>query len=275
MSIDLIKVNDYIDTFVRLIDEQRVNAYKGKLKVGVDLGTANIVLAVVDESGQAVAGALQPSSVVRDGLIVDYVGAVAIVKTLKEQVEGLLGTTLTYAATAVPPGTIDGNRKAFSNVVESAGMDVSNIVDEPTAAATVLGLSDGIVVDVGGGTTGISILKNGTVTYTADEPTGGTHMSLVIAGNYHISFKEADELKKDPARQREIFPIVRPVIEKMASIVKRHISGVESTDIYIVGGASCFDEFEEVFHEEIGMRIIKPAHPLFITPLGIALNGMK
>lgn len=208
MSIDLIKVNDYIDTFVRLIDEQRVNAYKGKLKVGVDLGTANIVLAVVDESGQAVAGALQPSSVVRDGLIVDYVGAVAIVKTLKEQVEGLLGTTLTYAATAVPPGTIDGNRKAFSNVVESAGMDVSNIVDEPTAAATVLGLSDGIVVDVGGGTTGISILKNGTVTYTADEPTGGTHMSLVIAGNYHISFKEADELKKilpDKERFSQLF----------------------------------------------------------------------
>lgn len=275
MSIDLIKVNDYINTFVKLIDEQRVNEYKGKLKVGVDLGTANIVLAVVDESGQAVAGALQPSSVVRDGLIVDYVEAVAIVKTLKEQVEELLGSTLTHAATAVPPGTIGGNRKAFSNVIESAGMDVSNIVDEPTAAATVLDLSDGIFVDVGGGTTGISILNNGTVTYTADEPTGGTHMSLVIAGHYNISFEEADKLKKDPARQREIFPIVRPVIEKMAAIVKRHINGTEPNDIYIVGGASCFDEFEKVFHEEIGMKIIKPAHPLFITPLGIALNGMK
>ena len=36
---------------------------------------------------------------------------------------------------------------------------MSNIVDEPTAAATLLDIKNGAVVDVGGGTTGISILK--------------------------------------------------------------------------------------------------------------------
>lgn len=275
MSIDLEKVNNYINSFVNLIEGQQANEYKGNLKVGVDLGTANIVLSVLDESGNPVAGAFSPASVVKDGLVVDYVGAVSIVKELKHQVEDLLGITLTHAATAVPPGTIGGNMKAISNVVESADLEVTNVIDEPTAAAAVLGVTDGAVVDVGGGTTGISILKNGEVIYTADEPTGGTHMSLVVAGNYKISFAEADALKKDPTRQGEVFSVVKPVVEKMASIVKRHIQGFDVEKIYVVGGASCFDEFEKVFFKEIGIETIKPAHPLLITPLGIALNSKK
>lgn len=275
MSINLEKVNNYINSFANLIEIPQPKPYKGNLKVGVDLGTANIVLSVLDEEGSPVAGASYPASVVKDGLVIDYVGAVRIVKELKSQVEDLLGTTLTHAATAVPPGTIGGNMKAISNVVESADMEVTNVIDEPTAAATVLGVTDGAVVDVGGGTTGISILKNGEVIYTADEPTGGTHMSLVLAGNYKISFAEADVIKKDPARQREVFPLVRPVVEKMASIVKRHIQSFDVNKIYVVGGACCFDEFEQVFYKEIGIETIKPAHPLLITPLGIALNSLK
>lgn len=275
MSKDLDKVNNYINRFANLIAEKRMSVVKGDLKVGVDLGTANIVLSVLDQEGNPVAGASYPASVVKDGLVVDYVGAVEIVKKLKKQVEELLGVTLTHAATAVPPGTIGGNMKAISNVVESADMEVTNVIDEPTAAAAVLGVTDGAVVDVGGGTTGISILKNGKVIYTADEPTGGTHMSLVVAGNYKVSFEEADALKKDLTRQREVFPVIKPVVEKMASIVKRHVQGFDVDKIYVVGGACTFDEFEKVFFKEIGIETIKPVHPLLITPLGIALNSLK
>jgi ethanolamine utilization protein EutJ len=275
MSINLEKVNNYINSFANLIEMPQKRVYKGDLKVGVDLGTANIVLSVLDEEGIPIAGASYPASVVKDGLVVDYVGAVKIVKELKNQIEDVLGTTLTHAATAVPPGTINGNMKAISNVVEAADMEVTNVIDEPTAAAAVLGITDGAVVDVGGGTTGISILRNGEVIYTADEPTGGTHMSLVVAGNYKISFAEADAFKRDPARQREVFPIIRPVVEKMASIVKRHVQGFAVDKIYVVGGACCFDEFAQVFYKEIGIETIKPVHPLLITPLGIALNSLK
>lgn len=275
MSINLEKVNNYINSFANLIEMPQKRVYKGDLKVGVDLGTANIVLSVLDEEGNPLAGASYPASVVKDGLVVDYVGAVKVVKELKKRIEDVLGTTLTYAATAVPPGTIGGNMKAISNVVEAADMEVTNVIDEPRAAASVLGITEGAVVDVGGGTTGISILRNGEVIYTADEPTGGTHMSLVVAGNYKISYAEADVFKRDPARQSEVFPIIRPVVEKMASIVKRHVQGFNVDHIYVVGGACCFDEFERVFNKELDIETIKPVHPLLITPLGIALNSLR
>lgn len=269
---DLAKTNQNINEFARLIREKSFNPYEGDLKVGVDLGTANIVLSVVDEKGFPVAGASYSASVVKDGLVVDYVGAIRIVKNLKSQVESIVGTRLTKAATAIPPGTLNGNVKAIANVVESAEMDVINVVDEPTAAASVLGITDGAVVDVGGGTTGISILKDGEVIYTADEPTGGTHMSLVLAGFHKISFEDAEKIKKDLSKQKDVFYIIKPVVQKMASIVKRNIIGYPVETVYVVGGACCFNQFESVFEKELGINTIKPVEPLLVTPLGIALH---
>ncbi|QZY54136.1 ethanolamine utilization protein EutJ [Crassaminicella profunda] len=268
---DLKRANKNMKEFARLIKEKTFNPYEGDLKVGVDLGTANIVLSVVDEKGNPVAGASYGASVVKDGIVVDYVGAVRIVNELKSQVESIIGTTLTKAATAIPPGILSGNIKAIGNVVESAEMDVINIVDEPTAAARVLGIKEGAVVDVGGGTTGISILKKGKVIYTADEATGGTHMSLVLAGFHKISFEDAEKIKKDSKKQKEVFQIIKPVVEKMASIVKRNINGYFVEKVYVVGGACCFDDFESVFEKELGIETIKPVEPLLVTPLGIAL----
>jgi len=40
------------------------------------------------------------------------------------------------------------------------------------------------------------VLRDGKVVYTADEPTGGTHFSLVIAGAKNIKLEDAEELKK-------------------------------------------------------------------------------
>ena len=268
--------NDAILEFAELIRGKKANAYTGELKVGVDLGTANIVIAVVDENNRPIAGATQGASVVRDGIVVDYLGASQIVRKLKGEVEGILGIDLTYAkaATAIPPGILAGNTKIISNVVDSADFVVTNVVDEPTAAATVLGIQNGAVVDVGGGTTGISILKDGEVIFTADEATGGTHMSLVLAGFHHISFEEAEELKKNES-QKKIFPIIKPVVQKMASIVNRFVIGYDVDVIYVVGGACVFDDFEKIFEDETGIKTIKPVEPLLVTPLGIAFNCQR
>lgn len=270
--LNLDNCNKLLKDFSSLIKEKKSNPYEGNLKVGVDLGTANIVLSVVDENNNPVAGATYPSSVVKDGIVVDYINATRIVKKLKDEVENILGVKLTHAATAIPPGITSGNTKVISNVVESANLEVVNIVDEPTAASHVLGITDGAVVDVGGGTTGISIIKDGKVVFTADEATGGTHMTLVLAGFLKKTFEEAEEIKKDKNKERDTFTIVKPVVEKMASIVKKYVSGYDVKTIYVVGGACCFDEFETIFKKEIDIETIKPIEPLLVTPLGIAMN---
>ncbi|MDD2979028.1 MAG: ethanolamine utilization protein EutJ [Hespellia sp.] len=273
MTCNLENPNQTLLEFEQLVREGGVASWSGELKVGVDLGTANIVVAVVDENDRPVAGMSVPSHVVRDGIVVDYVHAVSTVSKMKAALEEKLGVTLTKAATAIPPGIISGNVRCIANVVEGAGFQVTKVIDEPSAAAAVLGISSGAVVDVGGGTTGISILEKGEVLYTADEATGGTHMTLVLAGYYRKSTEEAEGMKKDPSRESEVFPVVRPVVEKMASIVRKYIANYSVDAIYVVGGACCFSEFESIFEKEIGIHTVKPAVPLLVTPLGIAISA--
>lgn len=268
----MVLYKDILEEFGNLVRDGKCAEYVGELKTGVDLGTANIVLSVVDSENKPVAGASYPSNVVKDGIVVDFIGAINIIKKLKAQLEESLGVELTTAATAVPPGIMQGNIKCIANVVEGAGFDVINVVDEPTAAASVLEIKEGAVVDVGGGTTGISIFKDGKVIFTADEATGGTHMSLVLSGYYNITLEKAEEIKKNLQNEDEIFTIIKPVVQKMASIINNFTRGYEVPAIYIVGGACSFKEFEVVFEKETGIKTIKTNEPLLVTPLGIAMN---
>ena len=263
--------NQKLAEFAALVSSGDVRPFEGPLKVGVDLGTANIVMAVTDQDNRPVAGMTTHSTVVRNGIVVDYVGAVRAVRTMKAALEEKLGVALTKAATAIPPGILDGNVRCIANCVEGADLEVIKVMDEPTAAAAVLGIRDGAVVDVGGGTTGISILRDGKVVYTADEATGGTHMTLVLSGYYDIGRDEAEKMKLDASQEQAVFPIVYPVVEKMASIVKRFVDGRQVKDLYVVGGACCFSEFENVFEKILHIPTHKPNDCLFVTPLGICL----
>src|SRR5215510_7409244 len=57
------------------------------IHVGVDLGTAYTVLVVLDQHYQPIAGEYQFAEVTRDGLVVDFIGAVDLLKTMKSRVE--------------------------------------------------------------------------------------------------------------------------------------------------------------------------------------------
>lgn len=242
---------------------------------GVDLGTACVVLAVLDENYKPVAGAYRYADVVRDGMVVDYIGAIKIVRELKEEIEEKLGEELLYAAASIPPGTDELDSGAIKNVVQAAGFELTSILDEPTAANNVLKIENGAVVDIGGGTTGISILKDGKVVYVADEPTGGTHFSLVISGAYGMAFKEADEFKRDSKNHKELLPVLKPVVEKVSSIINKHIKGYDVKEISLVGGTCCLTGIEEIIQKQTGIYTHKPQNPMFVTPLGIALSCTK
>ncbi|MDO5408283.1 MAG: ethanolamine utilization protein EutJ [Eubacteriales bacterium] len=242
---------------------------------GVDLGTACVVLAVLDEDRQPVAGAYRYADVVRDGMVVDYLGAIHLVREMKEELEEKLGCELVYAAAAIPPGTDALDSGAIKNVIQAAGFEMTSMPDEPTAANQVLNIKNGAVVDIGGGTTGISILKDGKVIYVADEPTGGTHFSLVISGSYKMTFQEADQYKRNQDHHQELLPVLKPVIEKVASIISRHIRNQEVDGIYLVGGTCCLTGIEQIIEKQTGVPTYKPENPMFVTPLGIAMSCTK
>lgn len=241
--------------------------------VGVDLGTAYTVLIVLDEKFQPIAGEYQFAQIVRDGLVVDFIGAVDLLRKMKAEVEDKLGFKLASAATGYPPGVPQAEVRATANVLHGAELDCTSLIDEPTAANNVLRIKDGAIVDVGGGTTGIAVFKKGKVVHTADEPTGGTHFSLVIAGSMGSTFEEAEALKKDPKEQTRLFPVIRPVMEKVGTIVRRHINGHNVERIYLVGGTCAYPGMNEVIQEITGVETVLPGNPLFITPLGIAMNN--
>ena len=243
-----------------------------KLRVGVDLGTAYLVLVVTDESGAPLAGEWQFAQVVRDGLVVDYMRATDLLHNMKQRVEHRIGRELTHAASGYPPGVSMAEVRSTAHVVEAAGMDCSCLIDEPSAANNVLMLREGAIVDVGGGTTGIAILDDNEVIYTADEPTGGIHFSLVIAGSLGISLDEAEALKTTPDEQPRLLPLVRPVMEKVASITERHIRGRDVNLITMVGGSSAFLGMAGVVQDYIGVSTQVVSRPVFVTPLGLALH---
>ncbi len=245
---------------------------KTNLLVGVDLGTAYIVLTVLDENKNLVAGSYKFAQVVKDGIVLDYIGALNIVKELKKDIENKIGCDLSCAAVAIPPNTTINDTRYIKSVAEGAGFEVTNIIDEPTAANSVLGIENGVVVDIGGGTTGIAIIKDGKVVYVADEATGGTQCTLVVAGAYKISFEEAEKLKMDKDRQREISSVLEPVVEKIASIIINNIKGYQIDSIYLVGGTSCMYNIENTIQKSTGIKTYKPENPLFVTPIGIAMN---
>lgn len=240
------------------------------IKVGVDLGTAFTVIVVTDEAGMPLATASQFADVVRDGVVWDFAGAMDVVRGLKEQVERRTGRTLTRGAVTIPPAVNESDHRAHRYVLEGVGIECDAVVDEPTAANAVLGVRDGAVVDIGGGTTGVAIVKDGRIVGTFDEPSGGTHLSLVIAGALKMPFEEAELQKRDPANHARLLRLVAPVLEKMSTIVRDIVDGTGVEQIYVVGGTGAFTGIESIMTRVTGLPCQVAPEPMYVTPLGVA-----
>ena len=243
---------------------------------GIDLGTYKTIAIVIDETGLPRAASMRRTEVARSGLIVDYVGALNTTRDLIEEMRKFCPMSIEQGATSFPPQTEYANLKTTTHILEGVGLEVLNVLDEPTAANQVLKIENGAIIDVGGGTTGIAVIKEGTVVYTNDEATGGVHLSLVVAGNYKISYEAAEEIKIDRKRNQEVLALVRPVIEKVASIAATYLGEFDNLEkICLVGGTCELDGFADIVAENIGLQTFRPAIPQLITPFGIALSCLE
>ena len=266
MTVSWKEVQRRLDLAAGLLNNATKRGVKGPLHAGVDLGTADVVVMVLDCAGEPVAAFLEWAEVVRDGVVVDFIGAADIVRKLLGKAEKKLGVEITAAATSFPPGT---DQRLSTNILERVGLEVAAVDDEPSCVARLLHLDKAAVVDIGGGTTGTAVVQNGEVVFSDDEPSGGRHIGLSIAGHYNVTFEKAEAYKRKPD-QYGIVDLARPTLQRISDIVARHIEGHEVDQIILSGGTCCLPGIEDVFRRELDLPVKLPSQPLLLTPLAIA-----
>ncbi len=158
-----------------------------------------------------------------------------VLRKLKEAAESYLGHKVSKAVITVPAYFNDAQRQATKDAGQIAGLEVSRIINEPTAAALAYGLNKKqnekiIVFDLGGGTFDVSVLEVGddlveVLSTSGDTHLGGDDFDEVLIDWLADAFHKSDgiDLRKDAmALQR-----LREAAEK----AKKELSSSQSTDI--------------------------------------------
>lgn len=143
-------------------------------------------------------------------------------------------------------------------------LDVSprRIVVEPYALSLAIkGLRDrdsnGIIVDIGGGTTDIAVVSEGDIVGTRMFAIGGRVVTKSIKDALNISYIEADELKTnytngkiDPNKKKKISPLIERDINIWLTGMEISLEGFENfqnqvTTFYLCGGGALLTEVQE------------------------------
>lgn len=254
--------------------ERAARAYRRRLPgeavaaVGVDLGTATCALVAVDRRGAPVWVDSHPTGAIRDGVVVDFFAARDAVSRLRADAEQALGVTITRAGTAHPPGVPSSDATACRFVLEAAGIEEVVLTDEVSAAQAALRVSDGVLVDVGGGSTGVGIFRAGELVAVDDRPGGGHHLDLILAGALGVDTAEAERLKREDSSS--YLGVLKPGLQRIAESIRSMSRGAEDLDVHLAGGAVMVAHAADVVGDALGRRVHSYPHSLFITPVGIA-----
>jgi molecular chaperone DnaK len=169
-----------------------------------------------------------------------------VLQKMKKTAEDYLGQDVTEAVVTVPAYFNDAQRQATKEAGEIAGLKVSRIINEPTAAALAYGLDKAnddkkiVVFDFGGGTHDVSILELGDGVFEVLATDGDTHLGGDDVDEKIINWlaeefqaEENMDLRKDPmALQR---------LKEAAEKAKIELSSTTATEInlpYVTATAS-------------------------------------
>lgn len=215
--------------------------------------------------------------------------------------------------TFLPEDVVDG----LYSAVGQAGLGVANMTLEPIAAINIaipehFRMLNIALVDVGAGTSDISVTKDGSITAYGMIPYAGDELTEVIVQHYLVDFKTAERMKvlsttgEDVTYEdimciphtipaEEIWELVAPVVDKIAAEVAekiRELNGNKSVSAcFVVGGGGKIHGFTEMLSDHLGLPQERVAlrgeevlrtvtfqqedirkDPLLVTPIGICMN---
>ncbi|MFI5236776.1 MAG: molecular chaperone DnaK [Ignavibacteriales bacterium] len=159
-----------------------------------------------------------------------------ILQKMKKTAEDYLGHEVTEAVVTVPAYFNDSQRQATKDAGEIAGLKVSRIINEPTAAALAYGLDkkekDHVVAiyDLGGGTFDISVLQLGEGVFEVKSTNGDTHLGGDDFDQRVIDYL-ADEFKKAEGIDLKKDPMALQRLKEASEKAKVELSSSTSTDV--------------------------------------------
>jgi len=159
-----------------------------------------------------------------------------ILRKLKEDAEKYLGEKVTTAVITVPAYFNDSQRQSTKNAGAIAGLEVSRIINEPTAAALAYGIDKKenetvLVFDLGGGTFDVSLLEVGDGVFEVKATSGDTHLGgddfdHVVMDWIADEFKrqEGIDLRKDPQALQRLTEAAEKAKIELSSVTEATIS---------------------------------------------------
>lgn len=215
-------------------------------------------------------------------------------------------------ATFLPDDVVDGLYKA----VEIAGLEVASLTLEPIAAIQLaiperFRMLNIALVDVGAGTSDISITNDGCILAYGMIPVAGDALTEVIAKHCLVDFAEAERIKREAGQKdiiefmdimllpqtissEEVFRLTRNEIEDMANQVAEKIvelnGGKPVSAVFIVGGGGKMQGYTDAIADKLGIARERVAirgeevmqnvvfeedirkDSLLVTPVGICMN---
>ena len=169
-----------------------------------------------------------------------------VLQKMKKTAEDYLGSEVSEAVVTVPAYFNDAQRQATKEAGEIAGLKVSRIINEPTAAALAYGLDKAdqdktiAVFDLGGGTFDVSILELGDGVFEVKSTNGDTHLGGDDFDQILIDWL-AEEFNKDEGIDLRKDAMALQRLKEAAEKAKVELSSGTQTEInlpYVTATAS-------------------------------------